>query len=416
MVGQSNRLFGIILMIKQGLKSLAETSANFSNQAVQNAIAEANTGFVIKTKTLAEVVDASDVLTESQKTNLNDSMEVQSYLNVGRYLADLDNHTADMLQGLLGEANIDGEGSGTFLEQLGMVDGIQGSYLSLYGVEASTAARGVDDHFGSLRGILNVNLQSIKQAVDAVSSVTLAQDTAYQAATQALIDYINTLADSTAFDESTFNSLLSALEATANNFNTVLEGAMYSAQRSKLIAARTAIKNQITLEATNLGSVRSYGVILTRYMAFQGLAENDAIRDIIAKTAQTTAWQDYYGNYQNRFDQLNAKYENALGDSENASIIENELRLRGLPDVTDYTNLQAVADKASRDSRLITTVSFPGRSIAEVIRRSCEQLRINITGRDVYGQSQALLENMNNHDRDTIKLELENHQRANTLS
>lgn len=403
-------------MIKQGLKSVAETSANFSNQGVQNSIAEANTGFVVKTKTLAELVDSNEILTESQKNDLNDSMEVQSYLNVGRYLADLDNHTGLMLFGLLGEPNADGEGTGTFLEQLGMVDGIQGSYLSLYGEEASTANRGVDDHFGSLRGILNSDLQSIKQAVTAISSVTLAQDTAYQAATQALIDYINTLADSTAFDESTFNSLLSALETAANNFNTVLSGAAYSAQKAKLIAARTAVKDQITLEDTNLGTVRSYSVELTRYISYQGLAENDAIRDIIAKTAQSTAWRDYYENYESRFDQLNAKYENTLGDSENASIIENELRLRGLPDVTDYTNLQAVADKASRDTRLITTVSFPGRSIAEVIRRSCEQLRINITGRDVYGQSQALLENMNNHDRETIKLELENHQRANTLS
>jgi len=61
-------------------------------------------------------------------------------------------------------------------------------------------------------------------------------------------------------------------------------------------------------------------------------------------------------------------------------------------------------------------VSFPGNSIRDVIKKSCEQLRINISGRDVYGQSKALLENMNDHDRDIIKLELENHQRANTLS
>jgi hypothetical protein len=403
-------------MVKQGLKSLAETSANFSNQGVQNAIAEANIGFVTKTKTLATLADASEVLTETNKTDLNNSMEVQSYLNAGRYLVDLDDHTADMLQGLLGESNVDGEDTGTFLEQLGMVDGIQGSYLALYGEEASTANRGVDDHFGSLRGILNSDLSSIRQAVNAISSVTLDTDTAYQNAVQAIIDYINTLTDSTAFDESTFNSLLSALETEANNFDSVLQGAQYSAQRAKLVAARAAIKDQITLEATNLGSVRSYGVILTRYMAYQGLAENEAIREIISKTAQTTAWRDYYENYESRFDQLNAKYENTAGDSENSSIIDNEMRIRGLPDVTDYTNLQAVAAKASRDTRLITTVSFPGRSIAEVIKRSCEQLRINITGRDVYGQSQALLENMNNFDRDTIKLELENHQRANTLS
>jgi hypothetical protein len=91
------------------------------------------------------------------------------------------------------------------------------------------------------------------------------------------------------------------------------------------------------------------------------------------------------------------------------------MRLRGLPDVTDYTNLRAVSRKASRDPRL-STVKFQGRTVAQVIQDSCDLLGINTRGRDVYGQSKALLENMNNYDRESIRLELENHQRANTLS
>jgi hypothetical protein len=403
-------------MVKQGLRALANTSANFSNQGVQDAIATANIGFVTKTKTLQYIVDINSTLTDVQKTTIRASLNVQPYLNVGRYLQDLNNHTADMLQGLLGEADTDSTSNGTFLEQLGIVDGIQGSYLYLYGEEASVANRGVNDHFGSLRGILDDELLSIKQSVATITSASLATDTAFQNATQALIDFVNALGDSSTLDVSTLNSLLSVYESAANNFNTILTGAAYSAQKANLIAARTAINSQLSLEATNLGSVRSYSVILTRYMAYQGLAENDTIRDIIAKTAQSTAWKDYYENYNNRFAQLNAKYENTAGDSENETIINNELRLRGLPDVTDYTNLPAVADKASKDTRLIGTVSFPGRGTADVIKKSCEQLGINITGRDVYGQSQSLLKNMNDHDRETVKLELENHQRANTLS
>jgi len=403
-------------MVKQGLRALANTSANFSNQAVQDAIATANIGFVTKTKTLQYLVDINSTLTDVQKTTIRASLNVQPYLNAGRYLQDLNNHTADMLQGLLGEADTDSTSSGTFLEQLGIVDGIQGSYLYLYGEEASVANRGVNDHFGSLRGILDDELLSIKQSVATITSASLATDTAFQNATQALIDFVNALGDSSTLDVSTLNSLLSVYESAANNFNTILTGAAYSAQRANLIAARTAINSQLSLEATNLGSVRSYSVILTRYMAYKGLAENDTIRDIIAKTAQSTAWQDYYKNYNDRFAQLNAKYENTAGDSENETIINNELRLRGLPDVTDYTNLPAVADKASRDSRLINTVSFPGRGTADVIKKSCEQLGINITGRDVYGQSQSLLKSMNDFDRETVRLELENHQRANTLS
>ena len=403
-------------MVKQGLRALANTSANFSNQGVQDAIATANIGFVTKTKTLQYLVDINSTLTDVQKTTIRASLDVQPYLNAGRYLQDLNNHTADMLQGLLGEADTDSTSSGTFLEQLGIVDGIQGSYLYLYGEEASVANRGVNDHFGSLRGILDDELLSIKQSVATITSASLATDTAFQNATQALIDFVNALGDSSTLDISTLNSLLSVYESAANNFNTILTGAAYSSQRANLIAARTAVNSQLSLEATNLGSVRSYSVILTRYMAYKGLAENDTIRDIIAKTAQSTAWQDYYENYNDRFAQLNVKYENTAGDSENETIINNELRLRGLPDVTDYTNLTAVADKASRDTRLIGTVSFPGRGTADVIKKSCEQLGINITGRDVYGQSQSLLKNMNDYDRETVRLELENHQRANTLS
>ena len=403
-------------MVKQGLRALANTSANFSNQGVQDAIATANIGFVTKTKTLQYLVDINSTLTDVQKTTIRASLNVHPYLNAGRYLQDLNNHTADMLQGLLGEADTDSTSNGTFLEQLGIVDGIQGSYLYLYGEEASVANRGVNDHFGSLRGILDDELLSIKQSVATITSASLATDTAFQNATQALIDFVNALGDSSTFDVSTLNSLLSVYESAANNFNTILTGAAYSAQRANLIAARTAINSQLSLEATNLGSVRSYSVILTRYMAYKGLAENDTIRDIIAKTAQSTAWQDYYENYNDRFAQLNVKYENTAGDSENETIINNELRLRGLPDVTDYTNLTAVADKASRDTRLIGTVSFPGRGTADVIKKSCEQLGINITGRDVYGQSQSLLKNMNDFDRETVRLELQNHQRANTLS
>jgi hypothetical protein len=405
------------MSVQQGFKSLAESSPNFSNQAIQNAIAEANTGFVTKSKTLHYLVDVNSTLTDANKTTIRASLSVQPYLNVGRHLQDLDNHTANIVNGSLGElTENDGTEGPTFIEHLGQVEGIQSLYLSLYGVEASTAGKGVDDYFGTLRGTVNSNLLEIKTAVQAISSVTLATDTAFQNTTQALIDFVNTLGDSTTFDESTLNSLLSAYETAANNFDTALSATQYTARKIALVAARTAIVDQIAVEAANLGSIRTFSESLADIAGFQSLAGNDKLRDLLGKTAQSTAWRDYYEKYESRFNQLNAKYENALGDSENASIIENELRLRGLPDVTDYTNLQAVADKASRDTRLVTTVSFPGRSIAEVIKRSCEQLRINITGRDVYGQSQALLENMTNFDRDTIKLELENHQRANTLS
>jgi len=404
-------------MIKQGLRSLSQASPSFSNQDVQNAIAEANIGFVAKTKELQYLVDVNSVLTDVQKGTVRASLNLHPYLNIGRYLLDLDNHTFNILDGSLGESDPNDTTGPTFLEHLGAVDGIQGMFLALYGEEASTDGKGVDDYFGTLRGVINNDLSEIKEAVQGITAFGLAADTGFQTATQTMIDFVYSLGDGDSTTvESALPGLLSAFESAANNFNAALTATALSGRRDTLIAARIAIVDQIAVETANLGSIRTYSESLAQLATFQTLAGDIKIREVIFKTAQNSAWKDYYGNYESRLAQLKIKYENTTGDSDNSAIIENELRQRGLPDVTDYVNLQAVAEKASRDTRLITTVSFPGRSIAEVIRRSCEQLRINITGRDIYGQSQALLENMNNHDRDTIKLELENHQRVNTLS
>ena len=402
------------MSVQQGLKSLAESNPNFGNTGVEDAITEANIGFITKTKTLHYLVDVNSTLTDTQKTTIRSSLNVQPYLNAGRYLQDLSNHTSDILNGSLGEVE-EGDPTPTFLEHLAAVDGIQSSYLSLYGVEASTVSKGVDDYFGTLREILNDKLIEIKQAVEKITNASLASDTAFQNATQALIDFVNALGDSTTLDTSTLNSLLSSYESAANNFNGILSGAAYVNQKNILVNNRTSIVNQITTETNNLGSIRTYSESLADLLSYQGLAGNSKIRDLIGKSAQTTAWKDYYENYETRFAQLNVKYENTAGDSENETIINNELSQRGLPDVKDYTDLRAVAEKASRDERL-STVKFNSRTIAEIIKDSCVQLGIDIKGLNVYGQSQNLLNNMNSYDRESIRTELNLHQESNTLS
>jgi hypothetical protein len=402
------------MSVQQGLKSLAETSPNFSNTGVESAITAANMGFVTKTKTLNYLIDINSTLTDTQKTTIQASLNIQPYLNAGRYLQDLSNHTYKILDGSLGEVD-EGDPTPTFLEHLGTVDGIQSSYLSLYGVEASTVGKGVDDYFGTLRETMNDKLSEIKVAVQTITNASLAADTAFQNATQALIDFVNALGDSTTLDVSTLNSLLSAYESAANSFNTILSGAAYSNQKTTLVNNRSSIVTQIATETNNLGSIRTYSESLVNLISYQGLAGNSKIRDLIGKSAQTTEWKDYYENYETRFAQLNVKYENTAGDSENETIINNELSQRGLPDVKDYTDLRAVAAKASRDTRL-STVKFNGRTIAEIIKDSCVQLGIDIKGLDVYGQSQNLLNNMNSYDRESIRTELNLHQESNTLS
>jgi len=402
------------MSVQQGLKSLAETSPNFSNAGVESAITAANIGFVTKTKTLNYLIDINSTLTDTQKTTIRASLNIQPYLNAGRYLQDLSNHTYKILDGSLGEVD-EGDPTPTFLDLLSSVDAIQGLYLSLYGAEASTVGKGVDDYFGTLRQTMNDKLTEIKNAVQTITNASLATDTAFQNATQALIDFVNALGDSTTLDTSTLNSLLSAYESAANNFNTTLSGAAYSSQKTILVNNRTAIVSQIATEVANLGSIKTYSESLANLSSYQGLASNSKIRDLIGKSAQTTEWKDYYENYETRFAQLNAKYENTAGDSENETIINNELTQRGLPDVKDYTDLRAVASKASRDERL-STVKFNGRTIAEIIKDSCVQLNIDIKGLNVHGQSQALLNNMNEYDRESIRIELNLHQESNTLS
>jgi len=402
------------MTVQQGLKSLAESNPNFNNAGVESAITAANTGFVTKNKTLNYLVDVNSTLTNYQKTTIQASLNVQPYLNVGRYLQDLSNHTYHILDGSLGEISVGGTAP-TFLELLGSIDSIQGSYLALHGVEASTVSKGVDDYVGTLRQNMNGKLAEIKIAVQTITSASLSTDTAFQNATQALINFVNTLGDSTTLDTSTLNSLLSAYESSANNFNATLSGAAYTNQKTILVNNRNTIVNQMSVETANLGSINTYSQSLVSLLSYQGLAGSSIIRDLIGKTAESIAWKDYYNNYETRFNQLSPIYENTQGDSQNETLINTEMRLRGLPDVTDYTNLRTVSRKASRDIRL-STVKFQNRTIGQVIQDSCDLLGINTRGRDVYGQSKALLENMNNHDREIVKLELENHQRANTLS
>ena len=57
-----------------------------------------------------------------------------------------------------------------------------------------------------------------------------------------------------------------------------------------------------------------------------------------------------------------------------------------------------------------------GLTVEELIEKSCQLLGIEIEGRDVYSQSKLLLDNMNKHDVDSIKKELENSQATDTLT
>ena len=109
-------------------------------------------------------------------------------------------------------------------------------------------------------------------------------------------------------------------------------------------------------------------------------------------------------------------FEGVLNDSSEETAIQEILKLKGLPDVTDPLDLDNVAQKATRDTRIKTKVSFNGLNTEEIINLACDTLSISKSNKDIYALSKSLLENMNNHDRESIKNDLNLNQQIDTLS
>jgi len=401
------------MTVKQGLTSVASSDPAFSNQHIQNSISDATVGWISKSRSLAVKIDASEVLTESQKSDLYASLETVSYLNIGRYFEDLDKHTTNILNGSLGEPDPTDGNTGTFLEHLGTIDSIQSLYESLYGKDAGSNGKSVDDFVGSLRGTLISDTQSIKSAVTFINNLALSSQTDYETALQDLIDFIDTLDDSTFFDESTFNSLRSVLESRASTFHADLSAGHIEPKRQILITARNNIIEQIAGETNNLGSITTYSESLSNVVAYQSLASNNTIKDLIIKSTTNNSWKDYFENYNDRFDQQNPLFDTNSTDEEK---INQTLKLKGLPDVTQYLDLDSVAQKALRDDRIKTRLGDSGKTSEKIIEESCVLLGITVAGKNVYTQSKQLLDNLNKHDRDVVKQELELNRTVNTNS
>jgi len=402
------------MSVNQGLKTLIESSPNFSNQAVQNLIATVNIGWVAKTRTLAQKVDASTILINSQKSDLLATLDIQPHLNLGRVLEDLDNHTAKIFTGELGEARDDNPAS-LFLDHVQTVQGFTITIPTLYGYSADSINKGVVGHFGSVFGSVDTALGNLKTSVEFIKSKELATDTAYQTATQNIIDFIDALGDSTAFDESTFNALQSAFQTAANNFNTALTDGQFAVTRTDMINNRVAIQDQINLEATNLGAIDTYNESLAQLGIYVGLTENTDIINLITKSSQNANFRSYFENFSAREAKQNPLYTGVNDSSEEIQINEI-LKLRGLPDVTDHLDLDSVAAKALKDDRIKTGIKSQGKTSEQIIIDSCDILGISKNNKNIYALSKGLLENMNKHDRNTVKAELDSNQEINTLS
>ena len=159
--------------------------------------------------------------------------------------------------------------------------------------------------------------------------------------------------------------------------------------------------------------MRTYVETLTDNLSYTSLAEEPSLRKLMARTSQNESWQSYFNNYETNLENLNPVYTTDT-DSDKAGTIDAVLASRGLPDVLDFNDLDAVVNKAKNDDR-IDTKGFDFLFAEKIITKCCEQLGLSTRG-TVQNQSERLLNNLNQRDRDIIANELDLNEESDTLN
>ncbi len=410
------------MTVNKGLLSLVENQPNFSNQALESAVATLELGWVAKSSTLDSLIVTNPILTASQKTDLKNDIDNIPHLNIGRVLGDLVRHTATIIDGTIVplDSTINPT-STTFLEILQNVQSVQGLVPELYGVPASDKARSVNDHLGTLNNMFTTTedstepvfttmLKSIQFIVDA----DLATETALETAYTNLINFINSVDADSTDNQTTLDNLATAVATAHTNLNNALASQPLLTHKNRLIEMRENINVQISLENSNIVGLDSFIDSLSSNISFASLAEDDELRSLMSKVAQDKNWQTYFENYVDEKDNLNPIYTTDT-DSDKSSVIDQVLADSGLPDVTDATDFEAVARKARKDTR-IDTAGYDRLTTIQQIVDACKQLLITTQNRTESSLSASLLRNMNQHDRDVIARQLDLNESADTLS
>ena len=410
------------MTVNKGLLSIVENEPNFSNQALENAVATLKLGWVAKSSTLDSLIVTNPILTASQKTDLKDAINNIPHINLGRVLGDLVRHSATIIDGTIVplDSSIN-PAKTTFLEILQNVQSVQGLVPELYGVPASDKARSVNDHLGTLNNMFTTTedstepvfttmLKSIQFIVDA----DLATETALETAYTNLINFINSVDADSTDNQDTLDNLATALATAHTNLNNALASQPLLTHKNRLIEMREKINVQISLENSNIVGIDSFIENLSSNISFASLAEDDELRGLMSKVAQDKNWQTYFENYADEKENLNPIYTTDT-DSDKSSVIDQVLADSGLPDVTDATDFEAVARKARKDTR-IDTAGYDRFTTIQQIVDACKQLLITTQNRTESSLSASLLRNMNQHDRDVIARQLDLNESADTLS
>lgn len=410
------------MTVNKGLLSLVENTPNFSNQALENAMAELKIGWVIKSSNLDTAIANNTVLTTSQKNDLKDDINNVPHLNIGRVLGDLDRHTRSVIDGsLIPVDEVTNPEQRTFLELMQDVLSIQSLIPELYGVPASEKKRSVNDHFGTLNNIFLTTTDSTapvfttyRESITSINNAGLATETALETAYDDLINFLASVTDDSTDFQQTLDTFATAVATAHTNFNTALASTPYVTYRTRLTEMREKVNVQVALENSNLLGMDTYVEELTNQIAYTSLTNDEDLRSLVANTAQDSNWQTYFRDYAQNFDNTNPIYTTDT-DSDKSAVIDQVLADNGLPDVTDATDLEAVAEKAKRDTR-IDTANFDRFTVEKQIIKSCEQLGITTANRTISALSKSLLNNMNQFDRDEIARSLDLNEDSETLS
>jgi hypothetical protein len=255
---------------------------------------------------------------------------------------------------------------------------------------------------------------SFLESINFIVTANLATETALETAYDNLKNFINgVVGDSTDFQQ-TLDTFATAVATAHTNLNNALAAEPLLTHKNNLIAQREKINVQVALENSNLTGLADYIETLSNNISYSALAEDETLRQLMSTVAQDTNWKNYFTNYENEKENLNPIYAIDT-DSDKSSVIDQVLADSGLPDVTDGSDLIAVANKAKRDTR-IDTANYDRYTVEQQITRSCEQLGITTANRTISSLSNTLLNNMNQHDRDEIARRLDLNESANTLS
>jgi hypothetical protein len=423
------------MTVNKGLLSIVENTPNFSNQSLENAVNEIKAvdqddgyQFIKSQFDVDTAIRTNNVLSTSQK---NDALEtlnaVQPHLQIGRILTDVVRHTASIVDAtIIPLDDADNPTPATFLEILQQVQTVQGLVPELYGVPAKDKSRAVNDHLGTLNNIflttedstapVFTRLKEIMQLIDTNARTTTALNIATAAvrvSNNDLVTFLNSVvADSTDF-QTTLDNRVNTTAGNMANLNTRISQ-IPGDPTTDLVAIKDEITDQVSLENSNLVNIGTYIETLSNNTSFAALAEDNDLRILMSRVAQNKQWQTYFEDYNNEKENLNPIYTTDT-DSDKSAVIDQVLADSGLPDVSDPTDLVAVAAKARRDNR-IDTANYDRYTVEQQINDACKQLGITTANRTITALSGTLLNNMNQHDRDTVAKQLDSNESANTLS